>query len=155
LSKSLYRSCLCLLPRPHLPCFIISVFKLRSVLSPFQSECSTDVDLLLRMSISRKIFLSKRLSNSCLRLLLHSHPPLSFLQCVTKVGSHSIQKPVPHRGRSLVSYFRFPNNPLPQFHPVAAYAFFFILIFLLSLRLSLTTVWCIPDSKATSLHRSM
>jgi hypothetical protein len=81
--------------------------------------------------------------------------PLSFFQCVTKVGTQSAQNLVPHRVRSLVSYFNFPNNPLPQFHPVAVYVFFLILIFLLFFRPSLTTVWCIPDSKATSLHRSM
>ena len=78
LSKSLFSSCLRLLPRPHLPSFIHSVFKERSVHSPFQSECSTDVDLLPRISISRIISLSKRLSSSCLRLLLHPHPPPIF-----------------------------------------------------------------------------
>ena len=78
LSKSLSSSCLCLLPRPYLPSFIPSVFKGRSVHSPIQSQCSTDVDLLLRISISRIISLSKRLSSSCLRLLLHPHPPSIF-----------------------------------------------------------------------------
>ena len=110
--SSLYSSCLFLLPRPYLPSFIPSEFQVRSLHSPFQSQCSTDVDLLLRISISRIIFLSKRLSSSCLRLLLHPHPPPIFPSVCYESWTTVHSKLVLHRGWSLVSYFSFPNNPL-------------------------------------------
>jgi hypothetical protein len=78
LFKNISSSCLCLLLRTHLPSFFPTVIKESSVHSPFQNECSTDVDLLPRNSISRIISLSKRLSSSCLRLLLRPRPPPIF-----------------------------------------------------------------------------
>ena len=135
--------------------FIHSVFKERSVHSPFQSECSTDVELLLRITISRIISLSKRLSSSSLRLLLHPHPPPIFPSlCYESWTTVHSKTSSPQR---LIS-FRIsvsPIIPCTQFNPVAAYVFFFILIFLLSFRHCLTTVWSIVNSKETSLQRSM
>jgi hypothetical protein len=116
LSPILSTSCLRLLLRPHLSSYFPSMFKERSVHSFFQNKCSTDFKMLPRISISRIIALSKRLSSSCLRLFLHPHP-LSFLQCVTKFRLQSIPKLVLYSGRYVVLYFSFQNNRLSPVLP--------------------------------------
>jgi len=110
LPKSLSSSCLCLLPRPHLPSFIHSVFKERSVHSPFQRECSIDFDLLIRISISRIISLSKRLSSSCLRLLLHNHHPPPIFPSVFYRSWTTIHSKSSSPQRSISCFvFQFPQ----------------------------------------------
>ena len=81
--------------------------------------------------------------------------PLHFLQCVTKVGPSPFQNLFSTEVDLLIRISVSPKIPCPQFYPVAAYVFFFILIFILSFRRCLTTVWCIVNSKATSSQRSM